>query len=147
MAIRFATFEDLDQIMALYKHLIPNDLEMDEKRLKTVWQEIMGKNDTYRYIVAEENGELLSTCNIAIVPNLTRSARPYAVIENVITHPNARQKGLGRGTIEFALDYAKQQGCYKVMLLSGSHRTEAHQFYERLGFNGSKKRGFVIEYL
>jgi GNAT superfamily N-acetyltransferase len=64
-------------------------------------------------VVAEEDGRLLSTCNIAIVPNLTRSARPYAVIENVVTRSGARRRGLGRACIMKAIEFAKENGCYK----------------------------------
>lgn len=46
-----------------------------------------------------------------------------------------------------AIEFAKEMGCYKVMLLSGSHRTEAHGFYESLGFSGTRKKGFVMEML
>ena len=145
--IRFAVHKDLDGIMALYRLLIPNDLKEDPERHKAVWKTIMANQDIYRYIVAEEDGVILSTCNIAIVPNMTRSARSYAVIENVITNPDTRRRGLGRKTINMALDFAKEKGCYKVMLLSGSQRVEAHKFYESLGFSGTKKKGFVIEYL
>lgn len=148
MAItRFAEPGDLDQIMALYRILIPNDLKEDAQRLDQVWQDIMSHPDLYRYVVAEEDGVILSTCNIVIVPNLTRAARPYAVIENVITHPDARRKGFGRAAMMKALEFAREMGCYKVMLLSGSHRLDAHRFYESLGFSGSKKKGFVVEYL
>jgi ribosomal protein S18 acetylase RimI-like enzyme len=69
-------------------------------RLNKVWHYIMTNQDRYRYVIVEENGRILSTCNIVIVPNLTRAARPYSVIENVITHPEARRRGFGR-----AVDY------------------------------------------
>lgn len=144
---RFAKPEDLEQIMALYRFLVPDDFEADPQRLGEVWQDILDHQDRYRYIVTEEDGVILSTCNIAIVPNLTRAARPYAVIENVITHPDARRKGFGRATLMKAIEFAKEMGCYKVMLLSGSHRTEAHGFYESLGFSGTRKKGFVMEML
>lgn len=141
---RFAKYEDLNQIMALYGHLNPDDPRADAQRLKEVWQDIMSHPELYRYVVTEENGMILSTCNIVIVPNLTRAARPYAVIENVITHPDARRKGHGRATLMKAVAFAKESGCYKIMLLSGNQRTEAHKFYESLGFSGSKKKGFVM---
>jgi len=145
--VRFAVHDDLSQIMELYSILIPNDLKRDEKHLQEVWHDIMNHQDRYRYVVAEEGGGILSTCNIAVVPNLTRSARPYAVIENVITHPDARRRGLGRACIMEAVEFARENGCYKVMLLSGSERKEAHAFYESLGFSGTKKKGFVMELL
>ena len=47
--------------------------------------------------------------------------------------------------IEKAVDYAKSSGCYKVMLLSGSARKPAHEFYRSLGFNDKVKKGFHLE--
>jgi hypothetical protein len=35
------------------------------------------------------------------------------------------------------------QDCSKIMLLSSIHRTQAHAFFERAGFKGDSKRGFV----
>jgi GNAT superfamily N-acetyltransferase len=78
--------------------------------------------------------------------NLTRQQRPYAVIENVITHQDYRKKGYGTLVMEKAVDYAKRENCYKIMLLSSSSRKDAHQFYERLGFDGSSKKGFQLRF-
>jgi hypothetical protein len=75
-------------------------LKGDAERLKQVWHYIMTNQDRYRYVIAEENGKILSTYNIVIDPNLPRAARPYAVIDNVITHPEARRRGFSR-----AVDY------------------------------------------
>lgn len=141
---RFARSEDLEQILALYRFLNPDDPGVDQEPVSEAWQDIMNHRERYRYVVAEEDGRILSTCNIAIVPNLTWGARPYAVIENVVTHPEARRRGLGRSCVMKAVEFAREKGCYKVMLLSGSERTEAHSFYESLGFSGTRKKGFVL---
>ena len=39
-------------------------------------------------------------------------------------------------------EYAKERGCYKIMLLTG--RTEAIPFYQKAGFDGGSKTGFII---
>jgi GNAT superfamily N-acetyltransferase len=79
-----------------------------------------------------------------IIPNLTRAARPYALIENVVTHAAYRRRGLGRSVMQAALDRCWSAGCYKVMLLSEMQRREVHRFYEELGFDRSSKQGFLI---
>ena len=54
-------------------------------------------------------------------------------------------RGIGRALIAHALEFAWQQGCYKVMLLSGAQRAEAHRVYLALGFDGDVERGFVVK--
>jgi GNAT superfamily N-acetyltransferase len=78
------------------------------------------------------------------VPNLTRGARPYAVIENVVTHPDLRRTGLGSSVLQELLSRCWEAGCYKVMLLSAAERGAAHEFYERNGFDKHAKQGFII---
>ena len=41
----------------------------------------------YHILAAVEGGEVLSSCTLLIVPNLTHGGRPYGVVENVVTHP------------------------------------------------------------
>lgn len=91
-----------------------------------------------------ELGRLLATCTAAIVPNLTRGARPYAVVENGWTHPGSRRQGVGSAVLQELLSRYWAAGCYKVMLLSASHRGAAHEFYERNGFDKHAKQGFIL---
>ena len=108
-----------------------------------MWVEICG-DPRLIYLGAFESSQLLATCTAAIVPNLTRGARPYAVIENVWTHPSSRRLGLGSKVLQELLTRCWGHGCYKVMLLSGAHRDAAHQFYDRNGFDKGSKQGFII---
>jgi GNAT superfamily N-acetyltransferase len=82
---------------------------------------------------------------LASVPNLASSARPFAVIEHVVTLAAHRRRGYARLVLEYALAKAWSRGCCKVMLLSGSQRTEAHKLYESVGFLGDVERGFVAK--
>jgi len=71
-------------------------------------------------VVAESEGNLLASCYLNIIPNLTRNLRPYAVIENVITDAGHRRQGIGRTVLQHAMTLAWQRGCYNVMLLTGA---------------------------
>jgi len=80
-----------------------------------------------------------------IVNNLIRGAKPYGLIENVVTHEGYRNKGYGTGLLKKALEIAQGEGCYKVMLMSGRGE-EALKFYEKVGFERGKKTGFIIRF-
>ena len=84
------------------------------------------------------------TNTAAIIPNLTRGARPYAVIENVVTHPDYRRRGVASAILQDLLSRCWGAGCYKVMLMSAAERGAAHEFYERNGFDKHAKQAFII---
>jgi GNAT superfamily N-acetyltransferase len=93
-------------------------------------------------LVLEENGKIISTCYLNIIPNLTRNASPYAVIENVVTDLAFRNQGFGQKLMKFALESAWKAGCYKVMLQTGSKREGTHKFYAACGFVEGEKFAF-----
>ena len=95
------------------------------------------------FIVAEENGKIVSSCTVVIIENLTHDNRPFAIIENVVTHENYRQKGLATKCIEYACEYARVHNCYKIMLMSSSQKCDAHALYKKCDFNSDDKTGFV----
>ena len=92
--IRPATSEDLAGVLALYRQLNPDDPALDVAGAAPVWSAVLGSGLTTPF-VAEIEGRLVSSCTLAIVPNLSRGARPYGVIENVVTDAGHRRSGLG----------------------------------------------------
>ena len=87
-----------------------------------------------RVLVAEDDGRIAGALVLAIIENITRKGTPYAIIENVVVDEGARGQRHGEALIEQAVEEARRAGCYKVSLTSNKRRTEAHRFYERLGF-------------
>ena len=141
--IRTVRREDLTTLLELYVHLNPDNAAVpDEARLQPAWERILSDPNVCCF-VAETDGVLTDSCLLAVVPNLTRGARSFGVIENVVTHREYRRQGIGTRLMRRALQTAWDAGCYKVMLLSGAWREDAHRFYEELGFTQSGKVGFV----
>ncbi|NTV90374.1 MAG: GNAT family N-acetyltransferase [Clostridiales bacterium] len=141
---RLINCDELPGLMRLYRQLHPEDPELKlDDILKEHWDSIFNDPNLH-YIVAAEGGEILSTCTISIIRNLTRGMRPYGLIENVVTDINARKRGLGTGVLRKAVDIARENNCYKVMLMTGSKEKSTLRFYEEAGFASGLKTGFVM---
>ena len=144
VVIRELDRDDLDQLLSLYRHLHEQDNTLpDRAKLEQIWAGILD-DSAQIYVGACVEEALVAACNACIVPNLTRGARPYAVIENVVTHTDYRRQGIGASVLRDLLARCWARGCYKVMLMSAVKRAEIHAFYEALGFDKKSKQAFVI---
>ncbi|MBQ6943113.1 MAG: GNAT family N-acetyltransferase [Ruminococcus sp.] len=140
--IRELENKDFQQLMELYTHLHEKDIpEMDE-RVSSVWESILADKN-HHIIVAELNGKIISSCVCVIIPNLTRNQRPYAFVENVVTHSDFRGKGIATACLNYAREIAKSENCYKLMLLTGSKNENTLNFYRRAGYNSEDKTAFI----
>jgi len=143
MTVRALGLADLEPLLALYRHLNPEDAPRpDAGIVEAVWAESLASRHI-RHVGGFDGHLLVAACTICVVPNLTRGCRPYAFIENVVTAAPHRRKGWGRAVLAEALSFAWSQNCYKVMLLTGSQDEGVLRFYESAGFNPGEKRGFV----
>ena len=142
-SLRAAGQHDLPRVLSLYRHLHPHDPPLDTATAESTWSMLIA-SQFMTVIVAETEDLLVSSCTLAIVPNLSRGARSYGVIENVVTHPDYRRQGLGRRVLAHALDIAWQADCYKVHLATGSKREATLRFYEGAGFERGGKTYFEV---
>jgi ribosomal protein S18 acetylase RimI-like enzyme len=141
--VRLIREDELEQLLLLYQYLIPEDPKLEiNTALKKHWNQIIS-DPSVNYLVAESDGKIVSSCNISIIKNLTRSARPYALIENVITHPDYRNKGFGTSVLKKAVEIAQENNCYKVMLMTSRKDEKTIGFYEKAGFM-KEKTAFIV---
>lgn len=142
--IREIRENELDILLELYKHLHADDIPLpNREHVLDIWDKII-KNEIVHCFVLEFDKKIVSSCILTIIPNLTRGARPYGLIENVVTHIDYQGKGLGQKLLKKVLKFAWNQKCYKVMLFTGSKYEWILNFYEKIGFNRKNKTGFVI---
>jgi ribosomal protein S18 acetylase RimI-like enzyme len=141
--VREALPDDLVAVLALYRHLNPADPELPVHDAQPVWDRLLHSPMTM-VAVAEVDNFVAATCVLAIVPNLTRGARSFATIENVVTDPAYRSRGLGTAVLQFAMASAWERGCYKVMLSSGRTDESTLRFYEKAGFTRGGKTFFEV---
>ncbi|WP_019055124.1 GNAT family N-acetyltransferase [Streptomyces prunicolor] len=88
-------------------------------------------------VVAVREGRIVGTLQLTVVPGLSRKGATRSIIEAVRIHADERGSGLGTQLIEWAIAESRRQGCQLVQLTSDATRTDAHRFYERLGFTAS----------
>jgi len=142
--VRSIKYEELEDLLSLYKYLIPDDPKLEiDTALKEHWNKIQS-DPSYSYLVIEENEMIVCSCNLTIIKNLTRSARPYGIIENVVTHPDYRNKGYGTAVLKKAVSIAQKNNCYKVILTTSRKDESTLKFYENAGFDRGEKTAFII---
>jgi GNAT superfamily N-acetyltransferase len=88
-------------------------------------------------VVAVREGRVVGTLQLTVVPGLSRKGATRSIIEAVRIHADERGSGLGTQLIEWAIAESRRQDCQLVQLTSDATRTDAHRFYERLGFTAS----------
>ncbi len=145
MDIRPIQAGELHELLALYAHLhVKDDPPPEPPVVDAIWEELMqSKRITYFGVYVDS--KLISSCNIAVIPNLTRGCRSYGVIENVVTHASHRRMGYGKALLAHVLTSAWSANCYKVILLTGRKDAATLQFYESAGFDRHAKQAFVAK--
>ncbi|MEW2510213.1 GNAT family N-acetyltransferase [Streptomyces sp. NPDC046870] len=145
LEIRAATADDLPAIVAMLaddplgvQRESPGDLTPYRNAL-----ERLVADPHQHVVVAVREGRVIGTLQLTIIPGLSHKGATRALIEAVRIHADERGSGLGGRLIEWAIDTSRQLGCQMVQLTSDKTRTDAHRFYERLGFTASHE-GFKL---
>lgn len=146
LLVRPATREDLPAILAmLRKDTIPADREADpsDPRYAAAFDAIAA-DPNQLLVAAELDGRVVGTLQLSFLPGLSFRGAWRGQIEAVRIADGLRGQGLGAQLIEWALDRCRERGCFLVQLTSSSSRTDAHRFYERLGWAKSHT-GFKLK--
>ena len=142
MTVREIAVGDLEGLLRLYTELHENPMPAQGETLSALWHGIL-EDKNHHIVVAEKKGEIVSSCVVLVVPNLTHGQRPYALIENVVTAKAFRGRGLASACLDYAKQLALQHNCYKMMLLTGSRQESTLAFYRKAGYNSLDKTAFV----
>ena len=140
--VREINESELQALLELYLNLHEDTVpEMTENLIET-WNTIV-QDKNHHIIVYENQGKIVSSCVCVIIPNLTRGIRPYAFIENVVTHKDYRGQGYASQCLDYARNIAEKENCYKMMLLTGSKAESTLDFYKSAGYNSTDKTAFI----
>ena len=147
--IRAACTTDLEQLLVLLPQLSsratsPGAQVASTEEAKQIFAQMHADNRLKLLVAVETNTQrLLGSILLVVVPNLTYSGRPWAIIENVVVARSERRRGVGRQMIEEAVKLARAEGCYKVQLISGT-KPEQLAFYKELGFQTEQSVGHKL---
>ncbi len=136
---RRARAADAAEIQRLYALLVNNPaLQVLPERLAE-----LEASPTAAVFVADDGARLAGTLLLAVCEDVMFQRSRFAVVENVVVDPAARGQGVGSRLFLVAEHFCAAADCSKIMLLSAAQRVEAHAFFERRGYAGDRKRGFV----
>lgn len=138
MTTRTLSMSDAGQTMTLYRHLV-GEQPLASKAAFAALLDHPGTSVWGAFL----SDHLVAMATLHVLPNMTQGGRPYALIENVVTHAAHRGTGQGRRVMTAVIDAAWNADCYKIMLMTG-RSAEARGFYEKLGFGADEKWGMTI---
>ena len=147
--IRRARESDLSQLIAMFAaddvggHGDTTDADAYDDYLRAFHMIDASQNE--QLFVAERDGDVVGTFQILFNRTLTGRGSLSMIIEAVQTRPDMRGQGIGAQMIGYAIEEAKRRDCRLVQLTSNAARTDAHRFYERLGFAKSHA-GFKMKF-
>lgn len=139
---------DLRQLYDLFAQLhedneLPASVAFDYDALSVLWDGIM-ESPNHHVLVGEVDGEIVATCALVIIPNFVEGMRPYAVIENLAVAKAHRRQGYAEACLRYAIEFAREKNCYKVLLLTKYTNELAENLYRRVGFGDDSNHSFVM---
>jgi GNAT superfamily N-acetyltransferase len=139
LEIRPATIDDVPEIVAMLAddplgatREAPDDLAPYLEAFERITSD-----PSLHLVIASLGGRPVGTLQLMIINGLARRGAIKAQIESVRVYRDVRGRGLGSELIRWAIEAARARGARIVQLTSDASRTDAHRFYERLGFVNS----------
>lgn len=137
--IRLAKPTDSKRIAELYGQLVNNpQVNVLPERVAKV-----SADPNTGLFVCEYKGAVEGTALVSLCADVMFGFQPFAVVENIVVSEAHRGQGLGASLLRHIEAFCLSKDCSKIMLVSAVRREDAHRFFEKSGFTGSSKLGFV----
>lgn len=126
----------LNPLLAQLSGSLAEPAKMAEKMEKIL------RNEDAILLVAEDTdtGELCGSLFGLSFEDVCGDCRPILMVENVVTAEKYRRCGVGREMFKYIEAWGRTKECHYCILVSAMHRTEAHRFYDAIGY--SEVKGF-----
>jgi GNAT superfamily N-acetyltransferase len=92
-----------------------------------------------RALVATEGGEVIGLATVHLRHALNH-ATPLAQLSLLVVDEHVRGRGVGRALVAAAEAWAREQGCHRMIVTTALQRSDAHAFYERIGYAHTGRR-------
>ncbi|HIV86206.1 MAG TPA: GNAT family N-acetyltransferase [Candidatus Monoglobus merdigallinarum] len=97
----------------------------------------ISKDENSILLVVCTDGKVIGSMQITFTQYLSHRGSLRATFENIRIAQDFRGSGIGTRLLKHAIDIAKNKNCSIVQLTTNKSRTDAHGFYQRLGFRAS----------
>jgi N-acetylglutamate synthase-like GNAT family acetyltransferase len=135
VTIREADAGDADAIAVLLGELgYPTPMESVPARLAG-----MAADGNQWTLVAEVDGQVVGMATI-VVRHVINRDEPFGRLASVVVLEEWRSNGIGAALLARTEEICRAAGCSAVEVTSAPHRTRAHDFYRRLGFEERPQR-------
>ena len=134
MMIREALEADLPSILSLYGQPDFDNGVVADLEDARAFLAMIGRYPDYRIYVAEMEGRVIGVYSLVIMDKLAHKRTPSAILEDIVVATSLQRQGVGKVMVAHAMDMARSKGCDKLVLSSNARRTDAHRFYDQLGF-------------
>ena len=139
MEIAELTERDIVDLARLHRQLQDEECSL-ENMCSTFGR--LREDPNYILLGAKEDGCLVGSVTGIVCDNLYGQCRPFMVIEDVVVDENSRRKGVGSALLRRLEEYAIERDCSHTMLVTSSKRSWAIEFYQSVGFELDRHKGF-----
>lgn len=122
---------DFESVVQLLRQLWPHS-HIDVEELKAIYQRGIS-NSSIRYVGAEANGHLVGFCSLSVRQSLWQHGQ-LGHCDELVLDEEHRGNEVGTRLLDHIIKRATALGCSRIELDSAFHRTQAHAFYAKLGF-------------
>lgn len=139
MNIRFTplTRNHMDEVCELLQNI--SDFAPDSAQFDNIWLRHSKQSNVFSIVAQQPDGSVLGFGTLLVEIKIRGGKVGH--VEDIATHPDFRNLGIGRAVIEKLVSIALVEGCYKVSLHCREHNID---FYEKVGFESS---GFSMQKL
>jgi GNAT superfamily N-acetyltransferase len=135
VTVREAQSRDAAAIAALLGELdYPSSPAQAEARVERI-----ARDPSTWLVVAEIEGELAGLATLH-VQNLVERDHPGGELAAMVVGERFRRRGVGARLMQAIEEEARSRGCVNLVLNTAHRRSDAHAFYEALGYEHTGRR-------